>query len=72
MIQPQLPGGAYIVDTRPINTLVVAMTRAGKGQTYIEADIDCKSRQDTKNNIICNDPKGGVTCFILKRYKYAA
>ena len=63
--EPQLPGGAYIVDTRPINTLVVAMTRAGKGQTYIEADIDCKSRQDTKNNIICNDPKGEL---VIKFY----
>lgn len=70
--EPQLPGGVYIVDTRPINTLVVAMTRAGKGQTYIEVLLDCKSRQDIKNNFIVNDPKGGATCCILKRYAYAA
>lgn len=63
--EPQLPGGAYIIDTRPINTLVVAMTRAGKGQTYIEALFDCKSRQDVKNNIIGNDPKGEL---VIKMY----
>ena len=65
--EPQLPGGAYIVDTRPINTLVVAMTRAGKGQTYIEALFDCKSRQDIKNNIIGNDPKGELAIKMYDR-----
>ena len=27
----QRPGGMYIVDTEPNNTMVLAMTRAGKG-----------------------------------------
>lgn len=27
--EPQRPGGAYLVDTAPVNSLVVAMTRAG-------------------------------------------
>lgn len=34
--EPQRPGGAYIVDTAPVNTMVLAITRAGKGQTVIE------------------------------------
>jgi hypothetical protein len=34
--EPQRPGGAYIVDTEPVNTMVLAITRAGKGQTIIE------------------------------------
>lgn len=34
--EPQRPGGAYIVDTQPVNTMVLAITRAGKGQTIIE------------------------------------
>lgn len=34
--EPQRPGGAYLVDTAPVNTMVLAITRAGKGQTYIE------------------------------------
>lgn len=29
--EPQRPGGAYIVDTAPVNTMVLAITRAGKG-----------------------------------------
>lgn len=34
--EPQRPAGAYIVDTAPVNTMILAITRAGKGQTYIE------------------------------------
>ena len=29
--EPQRPAGAYIVDTAPVNTMVLAITRAGKG-----------------------------------------
>src|SRR5690606_23721453 len=35
----QRPGGAYLVDTAPVNTMVLAITRAGKGQTYIEPTL---------------------------------
>ena len=31
LYEPQRPGGAYIVDTAPVNTMVLAITRAGKG-----------------------------------------
>ena len=30
--EPQRPGGMYIVDTAPVNTMVLAITRAGKGK----------------------------------------
>lgn len=29
--EPQVPGGCYIVDVAPVNTMVLAITRAGKG-----------------------------------------
>lgn len=29
--EPQRPAGAYIVDEAPVNTMILAMTRAGKG-----------------------------------------
>ena len=32
LYEPQRPGGAYIVDTAPVNTMVLAITRAGKGK----------------------------------------
>lgn len=31
LYEPQRPAGAYIVDTAPVNTMVLAITRAGKG-----------------------------------------
>jgi hypothetical protein len=27
----QRPGGVYVVDTAPVNTMMLAITRAGKG-----------------------------------------
>lgn len=54
----QRPAGAYIVDTAPVNTMVLAMTRAGKGQTYIEPTIDMWSRESRPSNMVINDPKG--------------
>lgn len=30
--EPQRPAGAYLVDTAPVNTMVLAITRAGKGE----------------------------------------
>lgn len=68
----QRPAGAYLVDTAPVNTLVLAITRAGKGQTMIESTIDMWLRQKTPTNIVVNDPKGGVRRFVMKSYNLAA
>ena len=54
----QRPAGAYIVDTAPVNTMVLAITRAGKGQTYIEPMLDMWSREKSPSNMVVNDPKG--------------
>lgn len=54
----QRPAGAYLVDTAPVNTMVLAITRAGKGQTVIEPTIDMWTREKRTNNIVVNDPKG--------------
>ncbi|MFB7917074.1 type IV secretory system conjugative DNA transfer family protein [Streptomyces sp. NPDC056061] len=54
----QRPAGAYIVDTAPVNTMVLAITRAGKGQTYIEPMLDMWSREKKPSNMVINDPKG--------------
>lgn len=56
--EPQRPGGAYIVDTQPVNTMVLAITRAGKGQTIIEPTLDMWTREASPNNMVINDPKG--------------
>lgn len=63
--EPQRPAGVYIVDTAPVNTMVLAITRAGKGQTYIEPVIDMWLREREPNNIVVNDPKGEL---LVKHY----
>ncbi|MCM2392693.1 type IV secretory system conjugative DNA transfer family protein [Streptomyces albipurpureus] len=61
----QRPAGAYVVDTAPVNTMVLAITRAGKGQTYIEPVIDMWSREKKPSNMVINDPKGEL---LVKSY----
>ncbi|MFJ1954488.1 type IV secretory system conjugative DNA transfer family protein [Streptomyces microflavus] len=61
----QRPAGAYVVDTAPVNTMVLAITRAGKGQTYIEPVIDIWSREKKPSNMVINDPKGEL---LVKNY----
>ena len=63
--EPQRPGGVYIVDTAPVNTMVLAITRAGKGQTIIEPTIDMWTRENRPNNMVINDPKGEL---LVKNY----
>ena len=63
--EPQRPGGMYIVDTAPVNTMVLAITRAGKGQTIIEPTIDMWTRESRPNNMVINDPKGEL---LVKNY----
>lgn len=61
----QRPGGAYLVDTAPVNTMVLAITRGGKGQTYIEPVIDMWLRESRPSNLVINDPKGEL---LVKNY----
>lgn len=56
--ETQRPGGVYLVDTDPVNTMVLAITRAGKGQTVIEPTIDMWTREKRPSNMLMNDPKG--------------
>ena len=67
--EPQRPAGVYYVDTSPSNTMILAMTRAGKGQTYIEPMLDTWLRQKRPDNIVVNDPKGEL---LVKNYVRAA
>ncbi|WP_430623992.1 type IV secretory system conjugative DNA transfer family protein [Lactobacillus taiwanensis] len=64
----QRPGGFYLVASGTLNSILVAMTRAGKGQTIIEPTIDMWTRMDDKPNILANDPKGEL----LVKFHYPA
>lgn len=52
------PAGVYFYDRRPVNTILIAITRGGKGQTYIEPAFDVWTREKDPWNIFTTDPKG--------------
>lgn len=51
------PSGCYAVDVNAVNTMLIAITRGGKGQGVIEPSIDIWSREEHKWNGLANDPK---------------
>lgn len=65
--EPQRPTGAYVVQTEPVNTMLLAITRGGKGQTVIEPTIDMWTREKKLNNIVINDPKGELLVKFYER-----
>lgn len=62
------PAGVYFYDRRPVNTILIAITRGGKGQTYIEPAFDVWMREKEKWNLFTTDPKGEL----LAKFYYAA
>lgn len=66
--EPQRAAGVYVVDTASVNTMCLAITRAGKGQTIIEPTIDMWTREKRLNNMVINDPKGEL---LVKFYAVA-
>lgn len=64
----QRPAGVYFYDSRPVNTILIAITRGGKGQTYIEPAIDLWTREKKKWNLFSTDPKGEL----LAKFNYPA
>ena len=64
----QRPAGIYFYDSRPVNTILIAITRAGKGQTYIEAIMDVWMREKEQWNIFTTDPK----MELLRKMYYVA
>lgn len=56
--ETQRPAGVYFYDRLPKNTILIAITRGGKGQTYIEPSIDVWRREKNQWNFAATDPKG--------------
>lgn len=50
--------GFYAIDPTTINSLIVGITRSGKGETIIMPLIDILSRAEKKSSMVINDPKG--------------
>lgn len=54
----QRPAGVFFVETAPVNSTNIAMTRGNKGQTFVNHTIDMFSREAELQNMFINDPKG--------------
>lgn len=47
-----------LIDNAPVHTLVIGITRSGKGETFVVPMLDVLSRAKDKPSIVVNDPKG--------------
>lgn len=54
----QRPAGVFFVETAPVNSTAIAITRGNKGQTFVNHTIDMFSREIELQNMFINDPKG--------------
>ncbi|PNN29583.1 hypothetical protein AL503_002045 [Staphylococcus haemolyticus] len=54
----QRPAGVFFVETAPVNSTAIAITRGNKGQTFVNHTIDMFSREIEIQNMFINDPKG--------------
>ncbi|WP_304133580.1 VirD4-like conjugal transfer protein, CD1115 family [Limosilactobacillus coleohominis] len=51
--------GFYAIDNKQaVNSLIVGITRSGKGETIIMPLVDILSRAQKKSSMVINDPKG--------------
>lgn len=47
-----------LIDDGPVHTMVIGITRSGKGETFVFPMIDVQSRSKNKPSLVVNDPKG--------------
>lgn len=47
-----------LIDESPVHTMVIGITRSGKGETFVFPMIDVLSRAKDKPSLVINDPKG--------------
>lgn len=62
-----------MIDESPVHTMVIGITRSGKGETFVVPMIDVLSRAKDKPSIVVNDPKGelaGASYDTLKARGY--
>lgn len=50
--------GFYSIDQTTVNSLIVGITRSGKGETLVMPLVDILSRGSEKCSMVVNDPKG--------------
>lgn len=48
----------YFIDTDTVNSVILGVSRSGKGETTITPMIDILSRAEIQSSMVLNDPKG--------------
>lgn len=64
---------SLLIDDAPVHTMVIGITRSGKGETFVVPMIDVQSRASEKPSMVINDPKGelaGASYETLKKRGY--
>ena len=72
-LQEPLKPYRLLIDDSPVHTMVIGITRSGKGETFVVPMIDVLSRAKEKPSIVINDPKGelaGASYKTLKKRGY--
>lgn len=58
-----------LLDTGPVHTAVIGISRSGKGERYVFPTIDVISRAEEKDSMILNDPKGELAAASYETLK---
>src|SRR5699024_6241875 len=57
-LHEQMKPYRLMIDESPVHTMVIGITRSGKGETFVVPMLDVLSRAKIKPSIVVNDPKG--------------
>lgn len=72
-LHEQMKPYRLMIDESPVHTMVIGITRSGKGETFVVPMLDVLSRAQDKPSIVVNDPKGelaGASYHTLKKRGY--
>ncbi|WP_174615266.1 VirD4-like conjugal transfer protein, CD1115 family [Virgibacillus ihumii] len=64
---------SLLIDNAPVHTMIIGITRSGKGETFVVPMVDVQSRASEKPSLVINDPKGelaGASYETLKQRGY--
>lgn len=58
-----------LIDESPVHTMVIGITRSGKGETFVFPMLDVLSRAKNKPSLVVNDPKGELAAASYETLK---
>lgn len=68
-LQEKMKPYRLLIDEGPIHTMVIGITRSGKGETFVFPMLDVLSRAKEKASLVVNDPKGELAAASYETLK---